>query len=57
MSQWILINSLIEGDVAYMEVFGQPIVILNSYRAVYDLFFKRASVYSDRPQLAVSGEL
>jgi len=40
-----------------LEAFGQPIIVLNSYTAVHDLFVKRSSVYSDRPRFPVAGEL
>ncbi|EFI27428.1 hypothetical protein CC1G_14899 [Coprinopsis cinerea okayama7 len=35
-------------NVIYMEVIGQPIVILNSFSGVQDLLIKRAAKYSDR---------
>lgn len=57
VTNWIVITSLIEGDVAYMEAFGQPIIILSSYDAAYDLFVKRSSIYSDRPRFPVCREL
>lgn len=46
-----------KGDVVYMEALGQPLVILNSYSAANDLFFKRSSIYSDRPRFPVCGGL
>lgn len=57
LSSWILINLWIEGDVAYMEALGRPMVVLNSYSAAHDLFAKRSSLYSDRPRFPVGGEL
>uniref|UniRef100_A0A8H7Y6Y8 O-methylsterigmatocystin oxidoreductase n=1 Tax=Psilocybe cubensis TaxID=181762 RepID=A0A8H7Y6Y8_PSICU len=37
------------GDAIYLEIFGSPIVVLNSYKACIDLLDKRADIYSDRP--------
>ncbi|KAK0186879.1 cytochrome P450 [Armillaria mellea] len=45
------------GDVVYVHVFGQGLVFLNSPEAVNDLLDKRGSVYSDKPQLVMVGEL
>ncbi|EMD41380.1 hypothetical protein CERSUDRAFT_109980 [Gelatoporia subvermispora B] len=36
------------GDIVYMRVFDQPIIILNALGPVVDLFEKRAPNYSDR---------
>lgn len=32
----------------YLEVFGQPIIILGSHEAAVDLLEKRSAIYSDR---------
>ncbi|KAK0200113.1 cytochrome P450 [Desarmillaria ectypa] len=45
------------GDVVYIHVFGQGLVFLNSAEAVSDLLDKRGSLYSDKPQLVMVGEL
>ena len=39
---------LIAGDVVYLEVLGQPIIVLGSHEAALDLFEKRSAIYSDR---------
>ena len=36
-------------DLVYIELPRQPIVVLNSAKAVTDLLDKRAAIYSDRP--------
>ncbi|PCH38732.1 cytochrome P450 [Wolfiporia cocos MD-104 SS10] len=41
------------GDVVYAEVFGKPLLILNSVKAALDLLEKRSAVYSSRPQATV----
>ncbi|KAK0430310.1 cytochrome P450 [Armillaria borealis] len=45
------------GDVVYNHVFGQGLVFLNSPEVVNDLLDMRGSVYSDKPQLVMVGEL
>ncbi|GBE78227.1 Multifunctional cytochrome P450 monooxygenase af510 [Sparassis crispa] len=37
------------GDLVYIYVFGNPVVVLNSARVVNDLLEKRSSIYSSRP--------
>ncbi|TFK35719.1 cytochrome P450 [Crucibulum laeve] len=39
------------GNIVYANAFGQHVVILNSLKAVIDLFEKRSQKYSDRPVL------
>jgi len=41
--------SRIYGDVFHLKVFGTRTIILNSYKAVIELFEKRSNNYSDRP--------
>ncbi|GJE86534.1 cytochrome P450 [Phanerochaete sordida] len=45
------------GDIVYLNLLGQPMVILNSAPHASALLDKRGDVYSDRPVLAMSGEL
>ncbi|KDR68214.1 hypothetical protein GALMADRAFT_105117 [Galerina marginata CBS 339.88] len=45
------------GDLAYLSVFGQPIVFLNSRQAAVDLLDKRSAIYSDKPSLVMVGDL
>ncbi|KAJ7112782.1 cytochrome P450 [Mycena crocata] len=45
------------GDLVYITVAGQPMLILNSYKTAADLLDRRAGVYSDRPKLLVASEL
>jgi hypothetical protein len=40
-----------KGDLVYLEVFGQPIILLNSPKAAKDLLEQRSAIYSDRPPL------
>ena len=45
------------GDVNYLEVLGQPLVVLNSYSACKDLLEKRSHIYSSRPRFVLLSEL
>ncbi|KAH6915204.1 cytochrome P450 [Coprinopsis sp. MPI-PUGE-AT-0042] len=45
------------GDICSVTVFGQPLVILNSAKAAWDMLDKKSSIYSDRPVLEMGGEL
>lgn len=45
------------GDICSVTVLGQPIIILNSRRIVYEMLDKKSAVYSDRPVLQMGGEL
>ncbi|KAI0030172.1 cytochrome P450 [Vararia minispora EC-137] len=45
------------GDIVYVNVVGQPIVVLNSLQAAQDLLEQRSAVYSDRPRMPMAGEL
>ncbi|KAF9450380.1 cytochrome P450 [Macrolepiota fuliginosa MF-IS2] len=45
------------GDVVYLHVLGQGLVFLNSAEAAFDLLDKRGAIYSDKPQLVMTGEL
>ncbi|KXN85119.1 O-methylsterigmatocystin oxidoreductase [Leucoagaricus sp. SymC.cos] len=45
----------IYGDMVYLDVMGQGLLILGSQRRTYDLFEKRSSNYSDRPGMPMLG--
>ncbi|KAF8891410.1 cytochrome P450 [Infundibulicybe gibba] len=45
------------GDVVQLNIFGKSLVLLNSHKAASDLLIKRGTIYSDRPQLVMAGEL
>lgn len=47
----------VPGDVIYIQILGQPIVVLNSLQAARDLMEKRGSIYSDRPRFVLFSEL
>ena len=39
----------VQGDLVYMDLPGQPTLVLNTTKAAIDLLDKRAAIYSDRP--------
>ena len=45
------------GEIAYLNVMGQEMVILNSTKAAVDLLDKRSATYSDRPVVMMCGEI
>ncbi|KAJ7803886.1 cytochrome P450 [Mycena olivaceomarginata] len=45
------------GDLIYISIAGQPMLIMNSHKTAADLLDRRASIYSDRPRLLVASEL
>ena len=49
MYHTVLVNMSSAGDVLSLHVFGQVIIVLNSFKATKDLLEKRGEVYSDRP--------
>ena len=45
------------GDLVYFQGFGKSLLVLNSLQAMTDLFEKRASKYSHRPNIIFGREL
>ena len=43
-----LMFTVLSGDVVYLEVFGQVVVVLSSLSAIKDLVEKRGELYADR---------
>ena len=41
----------------YLNVVGQPLVILNSQKVAADLLDRRAGIYSDRPRNIVASDI
>ncbi|KAH9170547.1 cytochrome P450 [Lactarius sanguifluus] len=44
-------------DVMYLSALGQPILVLNSLKAVAELFDRRGTIYSSRPRLIMAQEI
>jgi hypothetical protein len=47
----------ITGELMYLNVAGQPVVVLNSLKSSYDLLERRAINYSDRPRYIMVQEI
>ncbi len=45
------------GDIIYLSAVGQPLVILNSRKAIQDLVINKAAIFANRPRLTMCGEL
>ena len=45
------------GDVVYLHILGQGVVVLSSHEAASDLLDKRGTIYSDRLSFVMLGEL
>ncbi|PPR03920.1 hypothetical protein CVT24_008105 [Panaeolus cyanescens] len=45
------------GDLLYFEVLGQPFLILGSLHRTHEIFQKRSTIYSDRPQMPMIVDL
>ncbi len=41
----------------YLNALGQPIIVINSLKAAFELLDRRANIYSDRPRLIVANEI
>ena len=45
------------GDLVYLNVFGQSIVVINSPVLAFELLEKRSSIYSDRGEFPMMNDL
>ncbi|KAF8346573.1 cytochrome P450 [Amanita rubescens] len=45
------------GDLVYIRLFQQPVLILNSLRAAREILEQRGAIYSDRPRFVLFSEL
>jgi len=52
-AQW----KAIYGDIIYLRVFGNPIMVINSFEVAEELLEKRSSIYSSRPTRTMVVEL
>ncbi|KAI0056132.1 cytochrome P450 [Artomyces pyxidatus] len=58
-SRWLTSSAPKEtyGEIMYLSVIGQPIMVLNSQRVAADLLDRRARIYSSRPRLILASEI
>ena len=52
-----MLTNLLIGEITYLNVVGQKMIILNSSKAAVDLLDKRSSTYSNRPVIMLGGEI
>lgn len=45
------------GPVMHLSMGGQPLIVLSTHQAAFDLLSKRSARYSDRPRMVMAGEL
>ena len=50
------LNLSLLGDLIYLNVAGQPIVVINSPKVGVALLDRRAAIYSDRPHFIVASD-
>ncbi|EIM82227.1 cytochrome P450, partial [Stereum hirsutum FP-91666 SS1] len=57
--QWLTFSNWRDkyGDLIYLNVAGQPLVVISSQKIVGDLLNRRSKTYSDRPKNIVPNEL
>jgi len=57
--QWLQFHKWgkLYGDVVRITTMGQPVIILNSAQATFDLLETKGNIYSDRPVAIMAGEL
>jgi hypothetical protein len=41
----------------YLNALGQPIIVLHSLKAAFELLDRRANIYSDRPRFIVAHDI
>ena len=51
------LTSLVLGNIVYISVAGQPLVILGSAEVANEMLDKKSAIYSDRPVMEMAGEL
>ncbi|KZV76252.1 cytochrome P450 [Peniophora sp. CONT] len=56
-SGWLIRECPKHGDMVYLNVAGQPVIVLNSQKVATDILDRRAATNSGRPRLIVASEL
>jgi hypothetical protein len=41
----------------YLNALGKPIIVIHSLKAAFELFDRRANIYSDRPRYIVAQDI
>ncbi|TDL20291.1 putative CyP450 monooxygenase [Rickenella mellea] len=58
-SEWLTYREWAKqyGDIIHVSIFAQSMIIINSYEKAFDLFERRSSNYSDRPNHVMMNDL
>ncbi|KAJ7628753.1 cytochrome P450 [Roridomyces roridus] len=56
-AEWTKQYGQYDRDCVYVQILGQPIIVLGSLSAARDLLSERSAIYSSRPRLVMAGEL
>jgi hypothetical protein len=54
---YLNLNLLLTGDLIYLNVAGQPIVVINAPKVGVAFLDRRAAIYSDRPRNIVASDI
>jgi hypothetical protein len=54
---WAIDSKQSKGDLIYLSVMGQPVIVINSHKVAMDLLDKRSVIYSGRPTFTMASEL
>lgn len=54
---WIPLSTIIQGDLVYLNVLGQSVLVVNSADMERQLFNKRGAIYSGRPETTMMHDL
>jgi hypothetical protein len=49
----VISNAYPESDIIYVNLLGQPVIVLNSVKSAVDLLDKKGAIYSDRPRFVL----
>jgi hypothetical protein len=49
----VISNAYSESDIIYVNLLGQPVIVLNSVKSAVDLLDKKGAIYSDRPRFVL----
>ena len=55
LTPWLFTFTMkLSEHIMYLNVLGQPILVINSLKAAFELLDRRANIYSDRPRYIVA---
>jgi hypothetical protein len=58
LTPWLITFTMkLSEHMMYLNVLGQPILVINSLKTAVELLDRRANIYSDRPRYIVANEI